>query len=300
MKRVYIGILLTLCFFSVTLHAQNLSDKDIAYFKKYEDSLVAMQKNVFYAKTDTAKFHANARFIRIWDEVLSNTLSFSYPFDSLKEVNCRVSLDKKFRLITWNISRKDGTYLYFGFLQALHPNTHTYEIYQLSDKSSTVKNPESYVSDHSKWFGMLYYAIIPCGDFYTLLGWDGNDKLTARKFIDVLSFKKDGSPIFGKEIFKMPKKVPKRVMFEYNAQVVMTLSYNDALHAIVFDHLTPKEGYLESQYQFYGPDFSYDAFIFKHGKWEFAEEVDAKNPQSKTDNVRRNKDRKDKAIYTPK
>ena len=286
--------------FTVNCYAQNLSDKDMAYFKKYEDSLAAMQKKVFFAKTDTAKFRANGKFLQLFEEVLLNTISFNYPFDSLTEVNRRVSPDKKLRIITWNISRKDGTFLYFGFIQTLHPNTHKYEIYKLIDKSSSVKNPESYISDHTKWFGMLYYAIIPTDDYYTLLGWDGNDKLTARKFIDVLSFKKDGSPVFGKEVFKMPKKIPKRVMFEYNAQLVMTLQYNSTLNAIVFDHLAPKEGYLESQYQFYGPDFSYDAFVFKHGKWDFEEDVDAKNAQSKTDNVRRDKDKKEKAVYTPK
>jgi hypothetical protein len=300
MQRVYSTIILIACFFAAALHAQNLSGKDIVYFKKYEDSLVAMQKNVFYAKTDTAKFRANSKFIQLMEEVLLNNLSFAYPFDSLTEINRRVSSDKKLRIITWNIPRKDGTFLYFGFIQSLHPNTHKYEIYKLIDKSSSVKNPETYISDHTKWFGMLYYTIIACNDYYILLGWDGNNKVTSRKFIDVLSFKKDGSPVFGKEVFKMPKKIPKRVMFEYNAQLTMTLKYNDALKAIVFDHLTPKESYLEGQYQFYGPDFSYDAFVLRRGKWDFEEDVDAKNPQSKTDNVRRDKDRKDKPIYTPK
>ncbi|HEX7415424.1 MAG TPA: hypothetical protein VF411_15380, partial [Bacteroidia bacterium] len=157
-----------------------------------------------------------------------------------------------------------------------------------------------YISDNTKWFGMLYYNIISCGDYYTLLGWDGNDKLISRKFIDVLSFKKDGSPVFGKEVFKMPKKYPKRVMFEYNSAFTITLQYNEAVKAIVFDHLIPKESYLEGQYQFYGPDFSYDAFVLKHGKWNFEEDVDVKNAKRKTDDVRRDKGKKEKAVYTPK
>ncbi|MHB8259369.1 MAG: hypothetical protein ACYDCN_04690 [Bacteroidia bacterium] len=280
--------------------AQSLSDKDIAYFKKYEDSLFSMQKKVFYSKADSVKFKANAKFYRLFEEALLHTLSFNYPFDSLKEVNLRTSSDKRFRIITWNIPRQDGTYYYFGFLQALHPKTKKYEIYELTDKSATVKNPETYISDNTKWFGMLYYNIISCGDYYTLLGWDGNDKLISRKFIDVLSFKKDGSPVFGKEVFKMPKKYPKRVMFEYNSAYTITLQYNEAIKAIVFDHLIPKESYLEGQYQFYGPDFSYDAFVLKHGKWNFEEDVDVKNAKRKTDDVRRDKSKKEKAVYTPK
>lgn len=283
------------------LIAQSLSDKNIVFFKKYEDSLCAMQKKVFYSKTDTAKFRANVKFYHLFEEILHNTLSFYYPFDSLKkDVNLRTSPDKKFRIITWNIPKEDGTYNYFGLLQAMHPKIKNYVVYELTDKSATVKSPETYVSDNTKWFGMLYYTIIPCGDYYTLLGWDGNDKLTARKFIDVLSFKKDGSPLFGKDVFKMAKKFPKRVMFEYNAQLTITLQYNEVVNAIVFDNLIPKESYLEGQYQFYGPDFSYDAFFLKHGKWNFEEDVDVKNPRSKLDNVKKNPDKKDKVIYTPK
>lgn len=298
MRTFYI----TLCFWLMALFlcAQSLTDKDIAFFKKYEDSLVHMQKKVFFSKTDTAKLKANFVFMHLMEEILLNTLSFQYPFDSLKEVNFRTSPDKRFRLITWNIPKKDGTYLYYGFLQAMHPKNKKYEIYELTDKSLGVKNPETYQSDNTKWFGMLYYKIIPCGDYYTLLGWDGNDKISSRKFIDVLSFKKDGSPVFGKEVFKMPKKYPKRVMFEYNAKLTMTLQYNEAMNALVFDHLSAGESFLENQYQFYGPDLSYDAFIFRHGKWNFEEDVDVKNPKNKLDNVRRDNNRKEKAVYTPK
>ena len=299
MKKI-IFLFLTSCFLSLGIYAQTLSDKDLAYFKKYEDSLATMQKKMFFAKADTTKFKASAKFYHLMEEVLLNTLSFNYPFDSLTEIKRLTSPDKKFRFIVWDIPRADGTYTYFGFIQAMHPKTKKYELYELTDKSTSVKNPETYASDHTKWFGMLYYAIIPCDDYYTLLGWDGNDKLTSRKFIDVLSFKKDGTPIFGKDVFKMPKKYPKRIMFEYNAKLTMTLRYNTAVGAIVFDHLAPKENYLENQYQFYGPDLSYDAFILRRGKWNFEEEVDVQNPRSKTDNVRRDKSKKEKAVYTPK
>ncbi|MBS1646158.1 MAG: hypothetical protein JST67_02330 [Bacteroidetes bacterium] len=259
-----------------------------------------MQKTVFFAKEDSIKLKANAVFTKLLEETLLNTLSFSYPFDSLKETNRLVSSDKKVRLITWSISLKNGTFIYFGFVQAYHSKTKKYEVYELTDQSDKVKNPETYQSGHNKWLGMLYYGIIPCADYYTLLGWDGNNKITTRKYIDVLWFKKEGTPIFGKEVFKMPKKFPKRIVFEYNAQLTMSLRYNADAQALIFDHLAPKDGYLEGQYQFYGPDFSYDAFVYKHGKWNFEEEVDAKNPRNKMDNYRRNKTPKEKPVYAPK
>ncbi len=123
---------------SITFHAQTLEEKDIAYFKKYEDSLSAMQKKVFFSKADTTKFRANAKFFHLLEEILQNNLSFAYPFDSLKEINRLVSPDKKFRLITWSIPNKDGNYFYFGLLQAMHPKTKKYEVYELTDKSALV------------------------------------------------------------------------------------------------------------------------------------------------------------------
>ncbi len=292
-------ILFVSCLFALTSFSQTLTDKDIAYFKKYEDSLCYFQKKVFTAKTDSAKFKDNAKFVHLWDEVLSNQLSFYYVFDSLKEVSRLVSSDKKVRIINWNVPRTDGSHYYFGFIQWLNPKTKQYELTQLFDKSATLKNPESYIGDNTKWFGMLYYSIITCDDYYTLLAWDGNDKTVTRKFVDILSFKKDGTPVFGKDVFKFPKRNPKRVMFEYSAKVVMSLRYNENFGAIVFDHLAAKDEYAEGQAQFSGPDFSYDALILQRNKWNYTPDVDVKNPKNKNDNVKRS-NKKDKAIYTPK
>ena len=89
-------------------------------------------------------------------------------------------------------------------------------------------------------------------------------------------------------------------MFEFNAKLTMTLRYNATSESIVFDHLAPKEDFLDKQYQFYGPDLSYDAFIYRRGKWNFEEEVDVQNPRNKLDNVHHDKNKKEKAVYTPK
>ena len=301
MKARFPYFILVACFLALTSvsYSQNLTDKDVAFFKKYEDSLIYFQRKVFTAKKDSAKFKYNAKFIHLWDEALSNQLSFYYPFDSLKEVSRLVSSDKKVRIINWNVPRADGTHYFCGFVQWLNPKTNHYELNELIDKSAGVKSPETYVSDNNKWFGMLYYDIITCDDYYTLLAWDGNDKTVTRKFIDILSFKKDGTPVFGKEVFKYPKKNPKRVMFEYSSKVVMSLRYNTSVGAIVFDHLAGKDEFSEGQAQFYGPDFSYDAFFMHRDKWNYTPDVDVKNPKNKNDNVKHST-KKEKDMYTPK
>lgn len=83
---------------------------------------------------------------------------------------------------------------------------------------------------------------------------DGNDKLTQRKFIDILSFKPDGTPVFGKDVFKFPGKFAKRIMFEYASEVAMSLKYNDNRKEIRFSYLAPNglDPTLEGRFQYYG------------------------------------------------
>lgn len=295
LKYLYISLI---CCFGFASFSQDLTDDDIKYFKKYEDSLNILQKKVFATKTDTAKFRINSKFWKLLDEVLLNDKSFYYPFDSLKQISRLASKDQKVRLITWNLNKDDGSYHYFGFLQSQNSKTKHYDLHPLTDKSAGVKaNPENYISDNTKWFGMLYYDIVPYEDHYILLAWDGNDKTVCRKFIDVLSFKSDGSPVFGKDVFKYPKKNPKRVMFEYSAKVTMSVRFYNG--GIICDHLAAKDEMNEGMAQFYGPDFSLDAFFPARGKWVFEPDVDVKNPRSKNDNVKPS-DKKEKPVYTPK
>jgi len=177
-----------------------------------------------------------------------------------------------------------------------------YELFPLIDKSGSVKNPESYIGDPSKWFGMLYVDIIKSDEeYYTLIGWDGNDKLTQRKFIDILYFKPDGTPIFGKDVFKFPGKFAKRIMFEYASEVAMSLRYHENKKQIIFSHLAPNnlDPLLEGQFQYYGPDGSFDALNIKKGKWDYEADIDIKNIKSKNDQVKKPNPDNQTPIYKP-
>lgn len=279
--------------------SQSLTQQETAYFNKKEDSLVKLQNLTFFSKTDSLRLRSNAKFMAMLDEVLLNQLSYYYPFDSLKEISRLYAGGQKVRIITWNLERPDGTFQYFGFLQSKNPKSNSFDLYPLKDKSLTIKNPELFVGDNNSWFGMLYYNIINCKGYYILLGWDGNDKTVTRKFIEVLSFKKDGTPVFGKDVFKFPRKNPKRIMFEYSSKVVMSMRYNPESQAIIFDHLSAKDEFSTGMPQYSGPDFSFDAFVFKHHRWYYLEDVDTKNPRNKNDRAGRNSG-KEKPLYVPK
>lgn len=289
-----------------------LTDAELAHYAQLEDSLKVLQKKVFFNKKENERFEANKKFLATWNEIIPDEKSFLYPFDSIKEISRLVSPDKKFRLVTWNVPKNDGTQAYFGFIQVNNvitkktgwfkkSVTKEYQYFTLSDKSAAVKTPESYVADPSKWFGMLYYEIIINDDYYTLLGWDGNDKITQRKFVDVLWFKPDGTPMFGKDVFKYPGKFAKRLMFEYSSEISMSMKYQESRGEIVFNHLAPKDpdAALEGQYQFYGPDGSFDALSKKKGKWVYEGDIDVRKPKDKNDNAKKPDPNKQTPVYKP-
>lgn len=280
----------------------------------YQDSLMQLEPKVFKAKTDQERFEANKKFIEVFERVLQYHNSFEFPFDSLKGVARLASSDNKFRIINWNVPHDDGTHEYFGFVQVFIKKTKSYKVFRLNDQSAEIKNPDNTVGTPDKWYGMLYYKLIETRHkkktYYTLLGWDGNDKISRKKVVDVISFAADGSPRFGDAIFAYDKKYPKRVIFEYANDAVMTLTYSEARKEIedekpitgmmiVFSHLVPTHPALQGQYQFYVNEGSLNGFRFVKGKWEYVADIDARNPKSKNDALE-GKSVKGKPVYVPK
>lgn len=267
-------------------------------FKAYQDTLLKLEKELYASQTDKGKQEINSKLKAVFARALNHNKSYEFPFDSLKGIGRIYSPDKSFRIINWDIPLGDGTFEYHGFIQCYDAKHKTYTVFQLIDRSLEIKNPENTVGEPAKWYGMLYYKIILTKikrkKYYILLGGDANDKLTRKKIIDVLYFIPDGSPRFGANLFKMEKKSPKRIFFEYSSQGTMSLKYNEESKQIVFDHLSPSQPNMEGQFQYYGPDFSFDAFEFKKGKWWYVDDIDARNKKSNKDN--KYNDPRDKTI----
>lgn len=269
---------------------------DQRQFLIYEDSLKKIGPALFRG-TDQDKLAANKKFTELLRKALSTEGAFDFPFDSLKFIANLTSPDKAIRIFNWDIPKNDGTYLYCGFLFVDDSKTgpdkkgekNKYTLYELQDKSAEIKNPELAILSAEKWYGALYYKIIQTSDkdktYYTVLGWDGNTNYTWKKIIDVITFGKDGKPIFGeKNLFENGKRSSKRVVFEFRAELIMTLKYEDDKKRIVFDHLAPEIGGAEGMYQLYSQTFVYDAYNWKKGKWRLQGDIDARNDKSKKDN----------------
>ena len=260
-----------------------------ALLKVYEDSMKSIQYIRIYARTDKEKDAANAQLVALMGKALLLHGSFSYPFDSLTTIGKVTSPDKQFRIITWDVPKSGSAFGYYGFIQSYNERKKAYDIFQLEDHTADIVNGKTSTCTPNKWIGMLYYKIIKQKDskVYTLLAWKGFNKVITHKIIEVLTFNTQGIPSFGKAIFtKLPpifKGNPKRIIFEYSAEVSMSLRYDESKNRIVFDHLAPIQEGLEGQYQYYGPSFQVDALYWKSGTWNYEANVDARNPNDKVD-----------------
>ena len=285
------------------LHSFFLYSQVKEEFIKIEDSLKVLGKIILNGENDFVKYNANEKFLTLLESALITDKSFEYPFDSLKTIALLTSSDNKFRIFNWNLRKADFTYEYFGFIQAWDKKQKKRIIFPMKDNSEKIEKPETQALDNLNWYGAHYYKLIlnKSGGkkYYTLLGWDGNDKITQKKIIDVLYFNSKDKPVFGAPIFKYNKKTYRRIIFEYSATTSMSLKFEKQymLHGkkkrkmIVFDRLSPLDPQLTGQYQFYFPETNlFDAFLFKYGKWTLIKDVDARMAkESKADKLRRKK-----------
>lgn len=297
-------------FFKIFILILFLSDLSLAQekliFSEYEDSLKTLGKYILNGENDFVKYSSNEKFINLLKEALLKENSYEYPFDSLITIARLVSPDNTFRIFNWNLPKDNGTYEYFGFIQSYNKIKKKYEIFSLIDKSDEIESPETKTLDNLNWYGVHYYKIIETKvknrKYYTLLGWDGNNKLSTKKIIEILHFRSNGSPVFGAYLFRKYKKKCKRVIFEYAKNAFMSLKYEEQRYnitkkngekiktkktnMIVFDRLVPLDERLTGQYEFYVPETNiFDAFIFQNRKWVFIKDVDARNPKQINKNI---------------
>lgn len=245
-----------------------------------EIALKILLSGINNSNSDASNLAVADSFANLLAEVLKIPGSFEYPFDQLKTIGKVTSSDKKIRLITWNLPLKDGTHIYYGFLLSKGSGKEPKAI-RLTDNSNNYLDAATETGSPANWYGCLIYEIVEMKSFgetlYTLLGYDPNNLFTSKKLIDVLWFNQAGEPVFGKPVFRMTKGIQSRVIFEYSAKIQMSLKWNERMKMIVFDHLSPSRPSFAGNYEYYGPDFSYDGFRFEKGTWVLVEQVDMRN-----------------------
>ncbi|RPH34553.1 MAG: hypothetical protein EHM93_00545 [Bacteroidales bacterium] len=251
-------------------------------FIAIEDSLSSLMKQIYSDAPISGKEVANSNFTDLFRKTLANKETFNYPFDSLKHLGKITSEDKRVRVFTWNFPQPGGYQKYFGYI-LLKKDNRDVQLIELNDSRKVVSDPINSILGANSWMGALYYSIVDVSykgkAYYILLGLDFNNLFSSKKIIEILSFGKDAKPVFGFSVFQVDDVALSRVVFEYSARVNMTLRYIPESNSIVFDHLSPMRPDLADNFQFYGPDFTYDGFKFEKGKWIYVRNLDLRNPK---------------------
>ncbi len=255
--------------FVLSAHAQN----------DPRQKLAGWLKEVPGARSDAARDSLNVSIKAVVRELLERIDGLTLDFSEVP-ISRVDAPDGTFRLITWNIPRMDGSHHYEGFL--LRRSGRGALLTELKDATATITAPEVPELGAERWYGALYYEVIPVRKggkvWYTLLGWKGHSKVETRKVIDVLHFK-GNRPRFGAPLFGAGRIRSHRQVFGYSFQATMMLRFEKQQGRIVLDHLSPTRPDMEGQRAYYGPDLSYDAYIWDKDHWRFERDIDARDLQ---------------------
>lgn len=244
-----------------------------------QDSLMVNQlKALFAEKNDRLKDSIADAVVPRFAEFLKTKSPASFSFKDIANLGVIESPDGAFRIYCYNIIYRDGTSRHFGYVQRAKEGG--FEVTILTDRRSDIKNPNFERLNPDRWYGALYYQIIPFKSngttYYVLLGNSYNNLFTTRKVADILQFRTSGIQL-GAPLFFDGKRKAFRVIFEYSARVSMTLKYFPDIKYIVFDHLVSMEQN-SSDLQFFGPDGSQDGFILDDGSWVLKQNIDFRMP----------------------
>ena len=281
---LFIGILLS---FTLSALAQNA----IENVKSLEDSLVNSLEKIRTAETLKEKFVLNNRFENTLRKALRYDEAFTYKFDALSKVmSTKTSPDNAFRVFNWNIEVPDiQEHYFFCLIMKYDSRKDEYIIIELYDKSKYATRVEYTVYDDKKWFGALYYEIIPVkkgmNTIYTLLGWDGNNRMSNKKIIETMTFQGKDKIKFGLPMFKLDEYTKRRVVFQYSKKATISVKYKliKRKKYIIFNHLSPMSGQLAGIPDYLVPDLSFDAFVLENGKWKYLKDFDARTGKSRND-----------------
>lgn len=264
-----------------------LTSNNLQQLSKVQDTLSAYSDSTISLNDDVVRMEYNSMFVKKFISALKTPHSFQFDFDSLTNVSVLKAPDQSFRIFTWFLPFKDGTYKFYGTIQ-LATKDGSLKLLPLNDDTQNFTE-DNLITNQKKWYGARYYEIVPVTypgktPFYLLLGWKGNNNKTTKKVIEVLSFEK-GEVVFGKNVFEMQrgKPVKNRMVFEYNKQNSMTLTFNKQVNMIVFDHLAPYDANMVGNFEFYASDLSFDGYTIGYQKMYLKENIQLKNDTSNMD-----------------
>lgn len=239
------------------------------------------------AEDDNMRMMANAELLDALEPVLKHPDAMHYSFGKFETMSTIVSPDGAFRIFNWNVENDNRVHSHYCFLIRPKRSGKENQVIELTEDKITISRKPEQMLTARNWYGAIYYNIVPVKrgrqTYYTVFGYDGNDRSTNMKILDVFYFKgktlRMGHPMF-QESPGSPNYL-KRVFFEYSEKASITVNMNESYAAIVFDHLVPELPNLKGMYDFYIPDMSYDAYVWGKDVWLYKEDIVVGNDPNK-------------------
>ncbi len=276
-------------FGKVALGQKPLTDAQLSKLNAYQDTLKELAFKVINSPDQSERYESNAIMVRTLVRALQTQNSYTFEFDSLKSLSIQRSPDNAFRLFTWHVMNRNGTYRFYGAIQM--ESSDKLQLHPLVDYSNNINSPQDTLLDNNHWLGSQYYKIIPVNKntslpYYILLGWKGNNVKSTKKVIEVLRFE-NNKPIFGMPVFegKAALNGKHRIVFEYNRSASMMLNYEAGENRIVFDHLAAPAPEMGNNPALFGPDLSYDGLKLVNGRWKLTQNITLTNQDSEMDDL---------------
>ena len=229
---------------------------------------------------DNDRIRINDSIRLIIDSYAKSDSVFNHRFNNLRFMGQITSPDSLLKIITWNLVLDSQPGKYFCYFIRKQDRGKENLIYRLSAdyNEKPVRTDAAY--NESDWYGALYYDLRPYNiddkRCWILLGLDYGNSFISRKIIEVLSFMPGNKIVFGRKWFSSTEEIKSRAVFEYASDAMMSLRFSSD-SSIVFDHLVPFSPALKDDRQYYGPDYSFDAYNFENGLWRLKINVDARN-----------------------
>lgn len=273
LRKLISGTGILLCCLSLQAQNGKLSAGTLKALEIREDSLKDVSRKMVFSENPAERFRSDSIFVKTLVRALKYPFAFYYPFDSVN-ISKLYAPDSSFRIFTWQLKRDEYVLLQKGAIQMNTPDG-SLKLFPLIDNSMFTAKPYDSVRSNKNWIGAIYYKIIMKEangkKYYTLIGFDDFSVSSNKKWMDVLSFNKQGEPEFGAVpiSFKedsVPRPDQRRFSIEYKKEAKTYFNYDPELDLIIVDHLVSETDEPEKKFTLV-PDGDYEAFSWKNGQW---------------------------------
>jgi len=284
-----ITFLLT-CTLHVSSTAQNSSRKRAGNSISAIEHLIVLHEELAQSNNDIERRAAHATLQAAMEATFSELDFWEVNTDSLAQRMGVVSIgekQKRLAILTWNVEFDDRTHGYGGIIlhrtKANEPLLTPLVFKEPNTRRNTLEPKARF--NASNWPGAIYYDILVRNhgnrEVYTLLGWNGADGMRNRKIIETMSLSSNRIK-FGIPIIDSGRGSVKRHVMEYSDAVSTTLKWREDMDMIVMDHLSPSDPSMEGFTAVYGPDFTYDGFIWQRNHWVLKNNIEVRDADLNT------------------